>query len=103
MLSADSSLWNHCLRALKSELPEQQFNTWVRPLQAVDEGTALRLLAPNRFVVDWVQQHYLPRILELVAENSGEAELVLEVGSREGPVAAAPTPSRPATPCSWMP
>ena len=37
----------------RGELPEQQFNTWVRPLQAV-EGRASALLAPNRFVVDWV-------------------------------------------------
>ena len=96
MLSADSTLWNHCLRVLKSELPEQQFNTWVRPLQVVDEGAEVRLLAPNRFVVDWVQQHYLQRILELVAENSRDAELVLEVGSRQGPAAEPAAPSRPA-------
>jgi chromosomal replication initiator protein len=95
-LSADSTLWNHCLHVLKSELPEQQFNTWLRPLQAVDEGAELRLLAPNRFVVDWVQQHYLQRILELVAENNGEAELVLEVGSRQAPVAESAARAQPA-------
>ncbi len=86
-MSAESTLWNQCIRVLQGELPEQQFNTWVRPLQAVDDGAALRLLAPNRFVIDWVQQHYLDRILELVAEHGPGTEVVLEVGSR-APVAA---------------
>lgn len=64
-------------------MPEQQFNTWVRPLQAVDDGTVLRLLAPNRFVIDWVRQHHLERILELVDDSATNIEVVLEVGSRE--------------------
>ena len=73
---------------LQAELPEQQFNTWIRPLQAVDEGSVLRLLAPNRFVIDWVRQHYLGRILEVVDDADGNTEVVVEVGSREAaPVA----------------
>ena len=54
---------------MQAELPEQQYNTWIRPLQAVDEGAVLRLLAPNRFVIDWVQQHHLERILEVVDDT----------------------------------
>jgi chromosomal replication initiator protein len=87
-LSAESTLWNQCLRVLQAELPEQQFNTWIRPLQAVDDGAVLRLLAPNRFVVDWLQQHHLQRMLQLVEESGGGTELVIEVGSRRGPAAA---------------
>ncbi len=83
MPPADSPLWNHCLRTLRTELPEQQFNTWLRPLQAIQDGRSLRLLAPNRFVIDWVQQHYVPRILELVAEKDHAVELLIEVGSRQ--------------------
>ena len=68
-LSAESTLWNDCLRVLQAELPEQQFNTWIRPLQAVDDDGVLRLLAPNLFVVEWLQQHQINRILQLVEEN----------------------------------
>ncbi len=81
-LSAESTLWNQCLRVLQAELPEQQFNTWIRPLQAVDDGSVLRLLAPNRFVVDWLQQHHMQRIMELVADGGSGTELIVEVGSR---------------------
>ena len=91
-MSAESTLWNQCTRVLQAELPEQQFNTWIRPLQAVDDDGVLKLLAPNRFVVDWLQQHHLQRILELVAENDADAELVIEVGSRR---AATPRPDAP--------
>jgi chromosomal replication initiator protein len=78
------TLWEHCLRHLESELPEQAFNTWIRPLQAVENPDGVRLLAPNRFVVDWVQQHFLDSIREIVARCSGDAALpvILEVGSR---------------------
>ena len=87
------TLWNRCVRDLQAELPEQDFNTWIRPLQAVEDGEVLRLLAPNRFVVDWLQQHYIARILELVAAQGFETEVVVEVGSRQ--VVRAATPARP--------
>ena len=85
------SLWNRCLRVLEGELPEQQFNTWVRPLQAIERDGELKLLAPNRYVIEWLAQNSLPRIKELlVAFAEGAApELVLDVGTRAGAVHAA--------------
>jgi len=84
------------VRDLQAELPEQQFNTWIRPLQAVEEGEVLKLLAPNRFVVDWLNQHYLGRIEELVDGTGRGTEVIVEVGSRQGPVQPAISPTRPA-------
>jgi chromosomal replication initiator protein len=89
------SLWHRCLHQLEGEVPEQQFNTWVRPLQAVDAEGVLRLLAPNRFVVDWVQQNLYSRIVELASRESasGSQQVIIEVGSRPRqaePAAAAP-------------
>jgi chromosomal replication initiator protein len=78
------SLWNRCAGALEIELPEQQFNTWVRPLQAVEADGALKLLAPNRFVVDWVRTHLLERINALL-QADGCAGASLEIGSRPAP------------------
>ncbi|MGI9233108.1 MAG: chromosomal replication initiator protein DnaA [Woeseiaceae bacterium] len=94
-MSAESTLWNQCLRVLQVELPEQQFNTWIRPLQAVDDESLLRLLAPNRFVVDWLKQHYMERILELVGDGGDDVEVLLEVGSRaaDAPDRRAPIPT----------
>ncbi len=88
------TLWNRCVRDLQAELPEQDFNTWIRPLQAVEDGATLRLLAPNRFVVDWLQKHYIGRIIEIVAGLGSETTLVIEVGSRD-PAPAASTFRRP--------
>ena len=82
-MQADTTLWNRCIRDLQAELPEQQFNTWIRPLQAVEEGEILKLLAPNRFVVDWLQQHYMERIVELVDDAGSASKVVVEVGSRQ--------------------
>jgi chromosomal replication initiator protein len=92
-LPAETTLWNRCIRDLQAELPEQQFNTWIRPLQAVEDDGRLRLLAPNRFVVDWLQEHYIERILEIIDGSGSNTELVVEVGSR--PVAARPEERSP--------
>jgi chromosomal replication initiator protein len=85
------SLWNRCLRVLESELPEQHFNTWVRPLQAIQRDGELRLLAPNRYVIEWLSQNSLPRIKELIRAFAEEPipELVLDVGTRAGVAAPA--------------
>ena len=100
---AEPAVWTRCIRDLQAELPEQQFNTWIRPLQAVEDGSRLRLLAPNRFVVDWLHQHYVDRILEIAGNGT---EVVIEVGSREAPPeppvrrrpAATPVAASPAMP-----
>jgi chromosomal replication initiator protein len=71
---------------LESELPEQQFNTWVRPLQAIEREGELRLLAPNRYVIEWLMQNSLPRIKELLLAFAEGAvpDVVLDVGTRGG-------------------
>src|SRR5206468_13128452 len=78
--------------ALETELPQQQFNTWVRPLQAMEGNGALKLLAPNRFVVDWINANLLPRIGELLRdESTGDVPIVtVEVGSRSAAARATP-------------
>jgi chromosomal replication initiator protein len=96
----EASLWTRCMGALEAELPEQQFNTWVRPLQAMEGNGALKLLAPNRFVVDWVNANLLPRIGELLRdEYSGDAPIItVEVGSRSVPLRGAPPATLPPRP-----
>src|SRR5437667_11325453 len=63
--------WASCLSRFEKELPAQQFNTWIRPLK-LDASAApsgeLRLLAPNRFVLQWVKARFVPRIETMGAE-----------------------------------
>ncbi len=70
-------------------MPERQFNTWIRPLQAVEEESTLRLLAPNRFVVDFLKTHHFERISELVSDNGRGKVVVVEVGSLQPAAQAA--------------
>jgi chromosomal replication initiator protein len=91
-------MWQKCIECLQEELPAQQFNTWIRPLAASGDDVHLRLLAPNRFVKDWVNDKFLVRIKELVAELSpGNAcQVELEVGSRSAvPAERAAVPEKP--------
>lgn len=77
-------LWQQCVELLRDELPAQQFNTWIRPLQVEAEGDELRVYAPNRFVLDWVNEKYLSRVLELFDEhgNGMAPALSLLIGSK---------------------
>ncbi|HEX5538474.1 MAG TPA: DnaA N-terminal domain-containing protein, partial [Methylophilaceae bacterium] len=60
--------WSICLGRFKQELSAQQFNTWIKPLQSEICNESLRLLAPNRFVQQWVKDRFLQRI-ELIAQE----------------------------------
>jgi len=75
--------WQRCVDHLKSELPSQQFNTWIRPLRAEGSAQELRVYAPNRFVLDWVKEKFLSRIRELISHDSDNenVQVVLQVGS----------------------
>ncbi|HDY97281.1 MAG TPA: chromosomal replication initiator protein DnaA [Pseudomonas sabulinigri] len=88
------ALWQQCIDFLQDELPSQQFNTWIRPLQADGDQSEIRLYAPNRFVLDWVNDKYLNRIQELLDDLShGQAPMVsLLIGSRRATSAAAVGP-----------
>ena len=91
----DTSLWTRCAQMLEADLPETQYNTWVRPLQAVAGEGALKLLAPNRFVVDWINTNLLPRIADWVrSEVQGDAPIItVEVGALPDEAAAPTTPT----------
>jgi len=92
-------LWQQCVELLRDELPAQQFNTWIRPLQVEAEGDELRVYAPNRFVLDWVNEKYLSRLLELLGERAGGLvpALSLLIGSKRAATArVAPTAPPPA-------
>ncbi|QJQ95589.1 MULTISPECIES: chromosomal replication initiator protein DnaA [Halomonadaceae] len=87
------ALWQECLKYLQDELSSQQFNTWIRPLQAeVGDTNELCLLAPNRFVRDWVSDKYVKRINELLRELAPAKPLKvsLAVGSRRASTAPQP-------------
>lgn len=76
-------VWKRCVEALGAELSEQDLNTWIRPLQAEENGDQLRLLAPNRFVLEWVQDRFLEAIrlvLGRVTDGNPPA-VVLDIGS----------------------
>jgi len=101
-----NSFWRFCLARFEKELPPQQFTTWIKPLQVRTEGNALTLVAPNRFVQQWIRDRFLARIEQLALEHFQrplEVRLVLlerdHPTPSPGPAAPAITPG-PAKPSS---
>ena len=67
------NFWPTCLNRFEQELSAQQFNTWIKPLQAELIKTnlgdnALRIVAPNKFVQQWVKERFLTKIETIAAE-----------------------------------
>lgn len=78
------NVWSQCLLRLEQEFPIDDVHTWLKPLQANRNKNVLHLYAPNAFVVDRVQEHYLKRIEELASHfNDSAISVVLEVGSNQ--------------------
>lgn len=79
------SVWKSCTEKLEGELSPQQFNTWIRPLQAKEDSSGIKLYAPNRFVLDWISEQYLEKIQSLVdsVKTNSEYSLTIEVGSNK--------------------
>lgn len=88
-MSAD--LWQRSCERLAAELPEQQFNTWIRPLPAANltdgaDGAVASLRVPNRFKLDWIRNQYAPRIEAVLSELAGKpVRLDLTLAPRDSP------------------
>jgi chromosomal replication initiator protein len=97
-MSAD--LWQRGCERLAAELPEQQFNTWIRPLAAAevtDQGAAgavVTLRVPNRFKLDWIRNQYAGRIEAVLTELAGKpVRLDIALTARmDAPAATSSTP-----------
>ena len=81
-------LWQACVDLLAQELPEQQFNTWIRPLAAVVayDLSRVTIQVGNRFKLDWIRAQYAIRIATLLEKISGHhITLELALAPRETP------------------
>ncbi len=94
--AAPGSLWQSCVERMAQEIPEQQFNTWIRPLTATvsDDSSKVTIAVANRFKLDWIRAQYAQRITALLEEESGSPVILeLAITPREAPVRRT-TPSR---------
>ena len=89
--------WQHCLNRLSGDIPQQQFNTWIRPLRAEWQESGLALAAPNRFIRDFVAEKYLPLIhtylLDVVAPAAAQASVTVQSGQPTAPSSVTPIAS----------
>lgn len=91
-----SSIWDNCLAKLENEISSADFNTWIRPLQAIESDGQITLLAPNRFVLDWVKQHHIAKIeASIHAFSNNTLTLMLEIGSKKSSVSVVTKITKP--------
>ncbi len=80
----ENAIWQNCLEGLRDKFSEHELITWIHPLQTEINGNSLFLLAPNRFVVDWINQNFLEDITSLISEQNPQSSLsvTVKIGSR---------------------
>lgn len=71
----ESDIWSRCINRMQQDLPAQQFNMWIRPLEPIVNSNVFTLLAPNRFILDWVRDKYINKISELLTEFTKSADI----------------------------
>ena len=94
--SAGQSLWQACIEQLAQELPEQQYNTWIKPLvaQVSDDLSKCTVFVANRFKLDWVRAQYSSRISSLLEKLYGQhIQLELALAPREAQVRSYVSPA----------
>lgn len=85
-----NSFWRSCLAHFEQQLPPQQFRTWLKPLEVKQDGDTLLLVAPNRFVQQWIRDRFFAEIERLAHEKLGaDCKIQLVVAEREPRPAAA--------------
>ena len=89
---AGQTLWLACLDELARDMPEQQFNTWIKPLSAqVSDGLdKVTLFVANRFKMDWVRAQYAQKLAQILERLQGQpVQIELALTPRESPARAA--------------
>lgn len=93
-----NEFWQHCLSLFAKEIGQQQFVTWIQPLQCGVAGSRVTITAPNGFVQRWVRDRFHARILELARERLGSEATVDLVLAERGATVAAPAAAAPQMP-----
>ena len=78
-------LWTNCLKLLENDLPDLELNTWLRTLHGHEHDSTLLLLAPNDYVLKYVNKHYMDRVVPLVRQVKQDAnfQVRIQIGSAE--------------------
>src|SRR6476620_2916182 len=100
-MNGGDGLWQACVDQLAQELPEQQFNTWIKPLVAKvsDDFSKVTLYVANRFKLDWVRAQYAGRIAATLEKIYGQpVQLELALAQRESPARPYVAPAAPQIP-----
>lgn len=63
-----NEFWSNCLNRFQEELSQQQFNTWIKPLDCDIQEANVRLYCPNRFVMQWVKDKFSQQISQLAED-----------------------------------
>ena len=103
--SEAAAVWTKACAALKRELGDDTFGSWVAPASLLEGGDgALCVVTPTGIARDWIRRHAWRRLTEVWAENDPEGRR-LDLKSRtevDGFAAAHARPAASAQPAALV-
>ena len=73
--------WGECKKTLERDLPVEEYSTWIAPLTLEQNNgsnpLSYSVLAPNKFISDWVEDNYGPTIKERLSAITSNRDLNL--------------------------
>ena len=77
-------LWNKCSEKLENSLSQDDFNTWIRPLRANIDQDTLEVVAPNDFILDYIEKNFADEIKEILKnQEKRDISLVFKTLTKE--------------------
>ena len=76
--------WNKCSEKLENKLSQEDFNTWIRPLKGNLNKNTLEIVAPNDFILNYVEANLSDEIMEMIkSQSKKDISLVFKTLTKE--------------------
>lgn len=76
--------WNKCSEKLENKLSQEDFNTWIRPLKGNLNKNTLEIVAPNDFILNYVETNLSDEIMEMIkSQSKKDISLVFKTLTKE--------------------
>ncbi len=86
-----ATAWNDCLKIIRQDVDEQNFNTWFKPITPLrNEGDILTIQVPSQFFYEWLEEHYVPVLKKAIRDVLGAAgrleySVIVDSGNQRNP------------------
>ncbi|MDH4227102.1 MAG: chromosomal replication initiator protein DnaA [Deltaproteobacteria bacterium] len=82
-----TNVWKSCLDGITGHISAQHFATWFKPIKFLGaDDTTIELEVPNKFFLEWIKEHYLSLISDVIRKVTSQDYSIAWKISNDGKV-----------------